>query len=226
MSSNILELVNVSKSYKQGSNQLDIIKNINLTLKSGELVGLVGPSGSGKSSLLHIAGLLDEPTTGDIYLMGHNHSKMSELKRTKARNKYLGFIYQFHHLLVDFTAIENVMIPQMIAGTSKKIAKIKACKLLESVGLASRINHLPGELSGGEQQRVAIVRALANDPQLLLADEPTGNLDQNSCDVIFDLLVNQVKTKNIASLIVTHNMEIARKIDLCYVIKDGMLNKL
>ncbi|KKB96837.1 Lipoprotein-releasing system ATP-binding protein LolD [Candidatus Arcanobacter lacustris] len=224
--SNILELVNVSKSYMQGSNQLDIIRNINLSLRAGELVGLVGPSGSGKSSLLHIAGLLDEPTSGDVWLMGDNYSKASEVKRTKARNKHLGFIYQFHHLLADFTALENVMMPQMIAGISKKVAKIKACQLLESVGLASRINHLPGELSGGEQQRVAIVRALANDPKLLLADEPTGNLDQNSCDVIFDLLVNQVKSKNIASLIVTHNMEIAQKIDSCYVIKDGDLQKL
>ena len=227
MNNEVLSLENITKSYKiGGNNQIDILKNVSLNISSGQLIGLIGPSGSGKSSLLHIAGLLDTPSSGKISIMGKDYSKSSENQRTKARNRHIGFIYQFHHLLADFTAVENVMMPQIIAGTCAKLARIKSLELLEKVGVSHRVNHLPGELSGGEQQRVAIVRALANNPQLLLADEPTGNLDQQSCGIIFDLLVSQIKSHNLASLIVTHNIEIAKKTDICYYIKDGRLEEL
>ncbi len=219
----ILELKNIQKTYGKGQTALSVLKNINFTISAGEVVALVGPSGSGKSTLLHIAGLLDTPTKGQIFIQGKSISKMSDNERTDLRKKNMGFVYQAHLLLPDFTALENVMMPQLIAGTDKKTAQKKALDLLDKVGLKNRATHRPGELSGGEQQRVAIARALANNPALLLADEPTGNLDPQTAEKVFKLLMSLVRETGLSALIATHNPELAHQMDRRISVQDGIL---
>ena len=219
----ILELKNIQKTYGKGQTTLSVLKDINFAISSGEVVALVGPSGSGKSTLLHIAGLLDTPTKGQIFIQGKNISKMSDNERTDLRKKNMGFVYQAHLLLPDFTALENVMMPQLIAGTDKKTAQKKALDLLDKVGLKNRAIHRPGELSGGEQQRVAIARALANNPALLLADEPTGNLDPQTAEKVFALFMSLVRETGLSALIATHNPELANQMDRRISVQDGIL---
>jgi len=209
----IISLENISKTFKQGDEQLTILENASLHINSGEMISLVGPSGCGKSTILHIAGLLDKFDSGKIIINGNDVSNMSDKKRTKIRQNDIGFIYQFHHLLPEFTALENIAIPKIIAGNKIKKAKAEAMLLLEKMKLADRANHKPSELSGGEQQRIAIARALANEPSLILADEPTGNLDPENSDYVFNTLISLVKDSNISMLMVTHNMELGKKSD-------------
>ena len=207
-----LSLKKVHKSFKQGSQNLEVLRGVDLDIMPGEVVALLGPSGSGKSTLLQIAGLLDRPTKGDIHLDGQKCSKLGDAMRTYLRRDYLGFVYQYHNLLPDFDAMENVMLPQLIAGTNEKTAKEKAQWLLSRLGLERRLKHRPAELSGGEQQRVAIARALANAPKLLLADEPTGNLDPKTAEIVFAELLAIVKETGLSALIATHNFELAARI--------------
>lgn len=218
-----LELKNVCKHYYQGGQKLEVLKNLNLKLASNEVVALIGPSGSGKSTLLQIAGLLDRPTGGEIIIAGQNCSNANDGLRTSIRCDYMGFVYQYHNLLPDFDALENVMIPQLIAGAKTSAAKEKSEWLLSRLGLKERLKHRPAELSGGEQQRVAIARALANTPKLLLADEPTGNLDPNTSDNVFIALLDIVRETGLSALIATHNMELAGKMDRQLQLKDGAL---
>ena len=219
--SNTLKLEHITRSFGKGNTKLEILKDINLTIKEGEIVALVGPSGSGKSTLLHIAGLLDTPTSGTIEITEQNASKMKDSGRTKLRQKAIGFVYQSHLLLPDFNALENVMMPLMIAGESKKTAEKRARELLEKVGLGHRLKHRSGQLSGGEQQRVAIARALANCPSLLLADEPTGNLDPKTADEVFNMFINIVRETGLSALLATHNPELAAKMDRRISVVDG-----
>lgn len=218
-----LELKNMQRSFKQGGQKLDVLKGIDLTIEKGEVVALIGPSGAGKSTLLQIAGLLDQPTKGEIYLDGNRCSKLGDSMRTSLRRDYLGFVYQYHNLLPDFDAVENVMMPLLIAGIKPQMARERAEKLLKRLGLAKRISHRPAELSGGEQQRVAIARALANAPKLLLADEPTGNLDPKTSAVVFSELISIVKETGLSALIATHNLELARQMDRIVTLQDGRL---
>lgn len=218
-----LELRNVYRSFKQGSQTLEVLRGINLNIEKGEIVALIGPSGSGKSTMLQIAGLLEKPTKGEIYLNGQKCSKLGDMMRTGLRRDYLGFVYQYHNLLADFDATENVMLPQLIAGVGMAEAKAKAEWLLKRLGLEKRFKHRPAEMSGGEQQRVAIARALANAPKLLLADEPTGNLDPKTSDVVFAELLNIVKETGLSALIATHNMELASAMDRKVRLEDGRL---
>lgn len=219
----VLQLKEVSKQYYQGDQKLEVLKKIDLEIYSNEIVALTGPSGSGKSTLLQIAGLLDHETSGEIYLDTQNCTKASDAFRTFLRRGYIGFVYQYHNLLQDFDALENVMIPQLIAGVKYKEAKEKAQWLLERLSLKERVKHRPSELSGGEQQRIAIARALANTPKLLLADEPTGNLDPNTSDNVFLALLDIVKETGLSALIATHNMDLAAKMDRHIQLKDGGL---
>ena len=221
--SNVLKLIHISRAFGKGNTKLEILKDINLEIGSGEIVALVGPSGSGKSTLLHIAGLLDTPTAGTIEISGENASKMSDAGRTKLRQKTVGFVYQSHLLLPDFNALENVMMPQLIAGVKEKEAKERAKELLKTVGLAHRLTHRAGQLSGGEQQRVAIARALANRPALLLADEPTGNLDPKTADEVFDTFLKIVRETGLSALLATHNPELAAKMDRRISVVDGKI---
>ncbi|HCU58680.1 MAG TPA: ABC transporter [Alphaproteobacteria bacterium] len=218
-----LELKDISKHFYQGGQRLDVLKGLNLEIKPKEVVALVGPSGSGKSTLLQIAGLLERPSGGQIFLDGTDCSLASDALRTSLRLNYLGFVYQYHNLLSDFDALENVVLPQLIDGKSKKAAQEKAEWLLVRLGLKERLKHRPAELSGGEQQRVAIARALANTPKMLLADEPTGNLDPNTSDNVFLELLNIVKETGLSALIATHNMDLAAKMDKEVVLKNGVL---
>lgn len=220
---NILELKQVSKSFKQGQQKLEVLKGVDFEIKSSEIVALIGPSGSGKSTLLQMAGLLEPPTSGEILLNGQNCSKLGDNMRTALRRDFLGFVYQYHNLLPDFNALENVMMPQLISGRNFKEAKNRSEWLLERLKLADRIKHRPSELSGGEQQRVAIARALANTPKLLLADEPTGNLDPKTADIVFAELLNIVKETGLSALIATHNMELAAQMDRKVRLQDGKL---
>ncbi len=219
----LLMVRNLQKTYKQGSRALTILNNVDLRLYSGEICALVGPSGSGKSTLLHILGLLDSPTSGQILMGEQDVSKLSERIRTKLRSQHIGFVYQFHHLLPEFSALENVALPQVIAGTSFNDANAKASDLLAQLGLSSRLHHRPGTLSGGEQQRVAIARALINDPYLLFADEPTGNLDPETSEEVFSLLIDMVRRRGIGALIATHNMDLAHQMDRILEVKSGHL---
>ncbi len=204
-----LELRKISRVYQQGRKKLVVFRELDFTLPSGEITALVGPSGAGKSSLLHIAGLLEKPTSGEVHIAGVNCSALDDIARTRIRRFGIGFIYQFHHLLPEFTAEENVILPQVMAGKSRKQARERAHMLLESLGLKDRMKHIPSELSGGEQQRVAIARALANEPLLLLADEPTGNLDPDTAARVHELLLDLIRAEGLAALIATHNMELA-----------------
>lgn len=220
---NTLQLQDICKHYYQGEQKLEVLKGVELSIAPNEVVALIGPSGSGKSTLLQIAGLLDKPSSGQIFLDGEDCSKADDGVRTSLRRDYLGFVYQYHNLLPDFNALENVMIPQLIAGKNTKDVKEKAEWLLSRLGLKDRISHRPAELSGGEQQRVAIARALANTPKLLLADEPTGNLDPHTSDNVFFALLDIVKETGLSALIATHNLELAAKMDRQVMLKDGKL---
>ncbi len=218
-----LSLKKISKSFKQGSQTLEVLKAVDLEIMPGEIVALIGPSGSGKSTMLQIAGLLDRPSKGEILLDDMKCSKLGDGMRTALRRDYLGFVYQYHNLLADFDATENVMLPQLIAGVDSRTAREKACWLLERLGLSKRLKHRPAELSGGEQQRVAIARALANSPKLLLADEPTGNLDPKTSESVFLELLSIVKETGLSALIATHNFELADKMDRKVKLQDGKL---
>lgn len=223
MNNTTLTLKNINKTFRQGNEILEVLKDVNLEIKPKEVVALIGPSGSGKSTLLQIAGLLEKPTDGEVYIDGENCTENSDKVRTMLRRDYLGFVYQYHNLLPDFDAAENVIIPQLIAGVKYKEAQDKAMWLLQRLGLNEREHHRPAELSGGEQQRVAIARALANAPKLLLADEPTGNLDPNTSDNVFFTLLEVVKETGLSALIATHNIDLANKMDRVVSLKDGTL---
>ena len=218
-----LELKNLHRSFKQGGQTLEVLRGINLDIAKGEVVALIGPSGAGKSTLLQIAGLLEQPTKGEIYLDGNKCSKLNDAVRTSLRRDYLGFVYQYHNLLPDFDAVENVTMPLLIAGVRPDLARERAEQLLKRLGLAKRLKHRPAELSGGEQQRVAIARALANNPKLLLADEPTGNLDPQTSASVFAELINIVKETGLSALVATHNMELARQMDRIVYLQNGQL---
>ena len=221
MSNPALELRNVTRTYRSGETDLQILRGINLTLHPGEITALVAPSGTGKSTLLHLAGLLERPTTGQVLIAGQDAGTLDDPARTAIRRDQIGFVYQFHHLLGEFTALENVMLPLMIANTPRPQAAERARTLLASFGLAARASHLPGKLSGGEQQRVAIARALANDPKLILADEPTGNLDVATSAIVFDELLAIVRTHGTAALIATHNPDLAARMDRTVTLREG-----
>lgn len=223
MNNTTLTLKNINKTFRQGNEILEVLKDVNLEIKPKEVVALIGPSGSGKSTMLQIAGLLEKPTDGEVYIDGENCTENSDNVRTMLRRDYLGFVYQYHNLLPDFDAAENVIIPQLIAGVKYKEAQNKAMWLLQRLGLNEREHHRPAELSGGEQQRVAIARALANAPKLLLADEPTGNLDPNTSDNVFFTLLEVVKETGLSALIATHNIDLANKMDRVVSLKDGTL---
>ena len=218
-----LELEHVAHDFQQGEDVIHVLRDINLALYPGEIVALVGPSGSGKSTLLQIAGLLEQPTRGRITMNGLECGHLNDVKRTELRRLYAGFVYQAHHLLPEFTALENVMMPQLIAGVSKKQAKDHAMELLEKLNLGHRLKHRPFKLSGGEQQRVAIARALANHPKVLIADEPTGNLDPATSAIVFEEFKALAREKNVAALIATHNMDLAAEMTRQVHLKDGML---
>ncbi len=222
----LLHASNLEKTHHQGDESLTIFKDISMSLHAGEIVALVGPSGSGKSTLLQMIGLLDKPTSGQIAIEGNAVSKMDDESLTLLRRNTIGFVYQFHFLQAEFSAEENVMIPLMIAGVSKADAKKRAGALLDKMGLSHRLNHRPARLSGGEQQRVAIARALANNPKILLADEPTGNLDPKTSDDVFAMLIERVKTAGIGALIATHNMDLAKKMDRILMMQDGQLKEV
>jgi lipoprotein-releasing system ATP-binding protein len=218
-----LELRSVVRSFVQAGTKLEVLRGVTLALKAGEIVALVGPSGAGKSTLLHVAGLLERPDGGQVLLGGRDCAAMSEQERTQTRRGALGFVYQFHHLLPEFSALENVMLPQMIAGVTRTNARIRALELLRQVGLEARADHRPARLSGGEQQRVAIVRALANGPSVLLGDEPTGNLDQHTAAGATDMLLGIVRERGLAALIATHNLDLARRMDRVLALEDGVV---
>lgn len=219
----LLEVQDLQKIYHQGDENLTIFQGLNLKIEPGEIVALVGASGAGKSTLLQLVGLLDKPSGGKIVMAGRDVSSLDDEQRTLLRRHYLGFVYQFHYLQPEFSAIENVIIPQMIKDVPFEQAKQKAAALLSSMGLGHRFNHRPARLSGGEQQRVAIARAMANDPKLLLADEPTGNLDPSTADDVFAMLIEKARSTGIGALIATHNMDLARKMDRVLELKQGQL---
>ena len=219
----VLELKNVYRSFKQGTQNIQVLHGVDLDIEKGEIVALIGPSGAGKSTLLQLAGLLEKPTKGDIYLEGQKMSVLNDAVRTSLRRDYLGFVYQYHNLLADFDAVENVMLPQLIAGVKTKDAEEKAKWLLKKLGLEKRFKHRPAEMSGGEQQRVAIARALANTPKLLLADEPTGNLDPNTAENVFASLIAIVKETGLSALIATHNFDLADRMDRKVKLENGKL---
>jgi lipoprotein-releasing system ATP-binding protein len=216
-----LTLRDVMRTFVQAGNKLPVLRGVSFTVKAGETAALVGPSGAGKSTLLHLAGLLEKPDGGAVLLGGHDCGAMGDEERTKIRRSTIGFVYQFHQLLPEFSAAENVMLPQMIAGVSKRAARARAMELLGQVGLTPRADHRPARLSGGEQQRVAIVRALANQPRLLLGDEPTGNLDHETAGEVVGVLLDLVRRTGLAALIATHNLELARRMDRILALEDG-----
>ncbi len=221
-----LALAGVVRRYTEGDSALEILRGVDLAIAPGQSVALVAPSGSGKSTLLHIAGLLEQSDAGEVFIDGKPTARLADADRTRMRRLHIGFIYQFHHLLGEFTALENVAMPQMIRGLSHKEANARARDLLSYLGLAERLSHRPAELSGGEQQRVAIARALANAPRLLLADEPTGNLDPKTSDHVFDALTELVHATGVAALIATHNLELAARMDRRVTLRDGKLVEL
>ncbi len=216
-----LRLEEVAKTFRQGGEALRILDRVSLRVAPGELVALVGPSGAGKSTLLHIGGLLEHPDGGEVTIGGQAASKLGDDARTALRRNAIGFVYQYHHLLPEFSALENVVVPQMIAGQSKAAATARARELLDQVGLTGRATHRPARLSGGEQQRVAIARGLANGPAILFADEPTGNLDPHTAEAVFDLLIDLVRRAGLAVLIATHNLDLAARMDRTLHLEDG-----
>jgi lipoprotein-releasing system ATP-binding protein len=218
-----LSLVRVGRAFKQAQGRLEVLKGADLTLMPGEMVALIGPSGAGKSTLLHIAGLLEKPDAGEVIIAGQSCGGANDDARTRLRRHHIGFVYQYHHLLPEFSALENVVVPQIIAGISKDEARARARELLGVLGLAARESHRPGKLSGGEQQRVAIARALANAPSLLLADEPTGNLDPETAADVFAMLLKLARSAGLALLIATHNTELAARMDRTVRLQNGVL---
>ena len=219
-----LALRDIKRTFVQGDRRLEVLRGITLDLRPGEIVALVGQSGSGKSTLLHIAGLLERPDDGDIIVDGKSAGAANDRERTALRRRVLGFVYQYHHLLPEFSAIENVMLPQMLNGRSRGQARAHAAELLAMVQLKDRSDHRPGRLSGGEQQRVAIARAVANAPRVLLADEPTGNLDASTADTVFRQLLSLVRDTGMAALVATHNPDLAARMDRTVTLKDGVLS--
>jgi lipoprotein-releasing system ATP-binding protein len=218
-----LSLRDIKRTFVQGDRRLEVLQGVSLDLRPGEIVALVGQSGSGKSTLLHIAGLLERPDGGDVVVDGKSAGAAGDRERTGLRRRVLGFVYQYHHLLPEFSAIENVMLPQMLNGRSRAQARSHAAELLAMVQLKDRSDHRPGRLSGGEQQRVAIARAVANAPRVLLADEPTGNLDASTADAVFRQLLSLVRDTGMAALVATHNPELAARMDRTVTLKDGVL---
>jgi lipoprotein-releasing system ATP-binding protein len=226
MNNLVLSCQSVTKSFKDGEREVLVLNQLDLAIEKAELIGIIGASGSGKSTLLHIMGGLDQPTKGVVKIDNHDLVKLSTNELSKIRNQEIGFIYQFHHLLMEFTAAENVMMPLLIGGMNPKKAQVKAEKILSRVGLSDRVTHRPSELSGGERQRVAIARALVNEPKLVLADEPTGNLDQDTASEIF-ALINELNTElGICFVIVTHDLDIARQMQRVYRLDHGQLQQL
>ena len=225
MSDPVLSIRGLERSYVTPARTLTVLKGVDLDVYPGEVVGLIGPSGSGKSSLLHAAGLLERPTAGHLTIDGEEVTGLNERARTRLRLQRVGFVYQFHHLLPEFDARDNVALPMRIAGASMEKARARAAEVLTQLGLGERLTHQPAQLSGGEQQRVAIARALANGPRLLLADEPTGNLDPTTSQAVFDALRQLAKTTGVAALIATHNMELAGHMDRVFALKDGNLDE-
>ena len=223
MSEPVLVVRGLRRSYKTGEKTLEVLKGVDLEVRPGELVGLIGPSGSGKSSLLHAAGLLEHPDGGTIIIDGENCSDMGDGARTRIRLREIGFVYQFHHLLPELSALDNVALPLMIAGKPRREAEARARTLLTDLGLAERLSHQPARLSGGEQQRVAVARALANSPRLLLCDEPTGNLDPVTSKAVFQALHDQARQRGVAALVATHNLELTTFMDRVLALKDGRL---
>lgn len=223
MSDILLKTENLQRIYQQGGENLTVLHNADIEIKAGEIVALVGPSGSGKSTLLQMTGLLDKPTSGRVYIAGQDATGGDDETRTAMRRKFIGFVYQFHYLLPEFTALENVVIPQMIAGVDKGDAEEKAKELLTRLKLDHRLDHRPARLSGGEQQRVAMARALANGPKLLLADEPTGNLDPETSNGVFEMLTDLVRSTGIGAMIATHNMDLAERMDRILELKAGRI---
>tara|TARA_B100000614_G_scaffold178183_1_gene159075 strand:- start:246 stop:947 length:702 start_codon:yes stop_codon:yes gene_type:complete len=223
MSEAALAIDAVDRTFFQGKRRLDVLRGASLSIAPGEIIALIGPSGVGKSTLLQIAGLLERPDAGEIRINGRACARASDSDRTRVRRDNLGFVYQFHHLLPEFSAVENVMLPQMIAGKGKGEARKRATDLLQSVGLGERLPHRPSALSGGEQQRVAIARALANEPNVLLADEPTGNLDPHTAETVMSELLTLVRESRVAALVATHNPEVAARMDRTVTLSEGMI---
>ena len=219
----VLVLQAIERTYRQGDNLLNILRRAELAVWSGQLVALVAPSGAGKSTLLHVAGLLERQDAGEVFVNSKPTSQLSDVERTRIRRVEMGLIYQAHHLLPELSALENVMLPQMIRGLGKRDAAARAAELLSYLGLKERLTHRPAELSGGEQQRVAIARAVANAPRLLLADEPTGNLDLRTADRVFEALTQLVRASGLAAIIATHNMELAARMDRQVTLQDGQV---
>jgi lipoprotein-releasing system ATP-binding protein len=218
-----LFLSKVERRYPQGDGFLEILKGVDFAVWPGEIVALVAPSGTGKSTLLHVAGLLEQPDGGEVYVSGLPTAHMDDSGRTRIRREEIGFVYQSHHLLPEFSALENVVMPQLIRGLTKTEARARATELLDFLGLGERLTHRPSELSGGEQQRVAIARAVANAPRVLLADEPTGNLDPQTANRVFATLVSLVRASGLAAVIATHNLDLASRMDRVVTIKDGLV---
>jgi lipoprotein-releasing system ATP-binding protein len=225
MSEPILSIRGLERSYVTGAGSLTVLRGADIDVMPGEIVGLIGPSGSGKSSLLHAAGLLEHPNAGRITVLGRDCSDLNDRERTRIRLGTIGFVYQFHHLLPEFTALDNVALPLMIAGKSRGAARARAQTLLGELGLEHRVHHQPAQMSGGEQQRVAVARALANSPRLLLADEPTGNLDPHTSTAVFENLYALVRSQGVAALVATHNLELAQHMDRVFALKDGHLEE-
>jgi lipoprotein-releasing system ATP-binding protein len=223
MSSPVLSIRGLERTYVTQAGPLPVLLGVDLDVQPGEIVGLIGPSGSGKSSLLHAAGLLEHPNAGRISVQGADCSNLGERERTRVRLATIGFVYQFHHLLPEFSALDNVALPMMIAGKSRKAAQDRAAAILGDLGLKDRVRHQPAQLSGGEQQRVAIARALANSPRLLLADEPTGNLDPHTSEAVFDSLYALARSQGVAAVVATHNLQLASHMDRVFALKDGRL---
>jgi len=226
MSEVLLSLRDVTRAYPQAAaTPLTVLRGASLDLRAGEMVALVGPSGSGKSTLLHIAGLLDQPTEGQVSVLGEDLSNAGDALRTRRRRETIGFVYQFHHLLPEFTATENLILPQMLKDRPKAEARKRASALLQAVGLQHRERHRPSQLSGGEQQRLAVARALVNQPRILLADEPTGNLDEKTSDTVFEIIRALVREARIAALIATHNLDLAGRMDRILEMRDGVVSE-
>ena len=225
MNTALLSCQNITKFYQEGTQQTEVLKQVSVSMQPSELVAIVGSSGSGKSTLLHTLGGLDQPSSGEVFIKGQSLQKMTPNALAKLRNQYLGFVYQFHHLMADFTALENVMMPMLIGQQNKTEAQDRAEQILSAVGLQHRISHRPSALSGGERQRVAIARALVNNPALVLADEPTGNLDHKTTESIFELIQQLNQEKQIAFLLVTHDLNLAEKLNRRLIMQDGVLRE-
>ena len=223
MNNQTISINALSKSYKIGSKKIDVLKNLDIKINKGEIVAVMGPSGSGKSTLLHLIGILDRPDNGNINLFGKTINDMSEVQKSRFRLKNIGFVYQFHNLMFDFTALENTMIPQMIAGVSKKKSKKESLRILDNLGLKNRTNHKPSEMSGGEQQRCAFARAIINQPNLLIADEPTGNLDQKTAENVFKIIKEIIYEKKLTAIIATHSEYISNQVDRVIKLVNGSI---